>query len=69
MLHNAIVGLFADHRREFAISRIDIVVKVFNNRGKLLFRLLVKVGDCYTSSEDGIVGVGDGHICSSLRGL
>jgi hypothetical protein len=35
----------------------------------LLLRLLVEVGDCDTSSEDGIIWVGDCHVCSSLCGL
>lgn len=35
----------------------------------MLLGLLVEVGDCDTSSQDGIVGVGDCHVRGSLGGL
>ena len=69
MLHDAVVCFFADHRRQLAISRVDVVVEILDHGGELLLCLLVEIGDCDTSSEDGIVGVGDCHVCSGLCGL
>jgi hypothetical protein len=69
VLHDGLVCLLADHRRKLAIPRVDVVVEILDNRRELFLGLLVEVGNCNTSSEDGIVGVGDCHICSSFCGL
>lgn len=45
------------------------MVEVGDDGGELLLCLLVEVGHCNTCSEDGIVGMGDSHVCCSLGGL
>jgi hypothetical protein len=45
------------------------VVQVGNNCRELLLRLLVEVRDCNACSEDGIIGMGNCHVCSSFGGL
>ena len=45
------------------------MVQVGNNCRELLLCLLVEVGDCNSCSEDGIVGMGNSHVCSSLSSL
>ena len=69
MLHDAIICRFADHGGDFAISRVHVVIEVFDDGRELLLCLFVEIGDCDTSSEDGIIGVGDCHVCSSLCSL
>ena len=67
--HDAFVGFFRDHGRVFACLGVDVVVEVLDDGGELLLRLLVEVGHSNTSSEDGIVGMGDCHVCCSLGRL
>ena len=51
------------------ILGVDVVKEIIDDGGELFLRLLVQVGDGDTSSEDGIVGVSDGHVCSRLCSL
>lgn len=54
--------LLGDHRRVFPVLGVDIVVEVGNDSRELLLGLLVKVRHGDTGSEDGVVGMRDGHV-------
>ena len=69
MFHDDIVGVVCNHPSRLSRLGIDIVVEVGDDSGELLLGLLVEVGDCYASSEDSVIRMGDGHVCGGLCGL
>lgn len=69
MSHDALICFLGDHGRRPVVLGVDIVVEVAHDSGPLLLGLLVEVGDGDTGRQDGVVGVGDGHVRSSLGSL
>ena len=67
--HDALVCVLGDHRGVFAGLGVDIIVEIANDERPLLLGLLVEVGHGDTGGEDGIIGVGDGHVGGSLGSL
>lgn len=69
MFHYTLVCVFGDHGRGTIVLGVDVVVQIADNRRPLLLGLLVQVGNSDTSCQDGVVGVGDGHVRSCFSGL
>ena len=67
--HDTLVCVLGDHGGVFAGFGVDIVVEFVDDERPLLLSLLVEVGHGDTGGEDSIVGVGDGHVGSSLGSL
>ncbi len=69
VLHHRLICLLGDHRRRPAVLGVDIVIEVADHRRPLLLGLLMEIGHCNTSSEDGIVGMRDSHARRGLGSL
>lgn len=57
------------HGRCPVVSGVNIVIEIADNGRPLLLGLLVKIGNGDTGGEDGIIGVGNGHVRSCLSSL
>ena len=67
--HDTFVCSLCNHGRRFAVARVDIVVKVGDDRRELFLRLLMKIRNRNTCSKYGLVWVGDSHVGGGFSGL